>query len=354
MGPQKADTEGDAMVKCPFRKSVDGPPEGPPEGALNVVTDYAGSLADAVSAASSGQTIWIPADTTISVTGVTWKTGVKLLGAGQTSVVERTTTTGPVINCSGKNDWEIKNCKVQFASIAPGDAESASCVAVGSPTSGWNVEDVWMANGYYAMKISYGSSGVNSGTVTNPVVLSGHNPFYVSYSSYLTFTNVVAEATRTGTISAPPHHFYVNAGVSHMTVDGYHLTGGKVDYWCIQIYPGPSVTDINFNDGILDEVGGGIVVAGSSGAISHVTFDGIYGRSTRKTSNEAWFKAYDDVSTTLFTDFDLADSFLVEVDTTTDSIQLTNGSITSIDAHSPSGVLTSGGTAPTLTNVTVS
>ena len=77
----------------------------------------------------------------------------------------------------------------------------------------------------------------------------------------------------------PPHHIYICNNSDNLTFDHVTLRGG-VDY-CIQVYPGPNITDVSFTNLVMDNVRLGPIIWGEDGAISNITFDGVTAWSSR-------------------------------------------------------------------------
>lgn len=347
-------------------------PDQPPADALNVrdfgaVGDGSGNdssaFVDALNAAGNGGTVVVPngtykIGTTISSSYLSGRT---IWGESKAGVI--------LVSATDDGSWDYpiifnltSRSNVTFQSLTMtgtrADANtSAACVVMGTATN-ITFRDVHWDKCYYAIKQDNRGEGTTDGFYVYDCSTGddSQNPFYISDATNIVFEGCNFHQALYETNGAPPHVFYVESAVSNMLVEDTYLYGGT--WQTIQLASDNTnyLSDITFRNIELRHATCGMVIHNPGGSTDNILFDGFYARTDGETwlSSYPWFRVQGPGSEKItFQNFDLDGLGVAYLSNNTGPVTFKDGTLTNMSMYSPTGFSISG-TAPTITNVSVS
>ena len=316
-------------------------------------------LSAAINACPVGGTVTVPAGTFTVTSTLTPKSGITIQGSGADTVIYRPDPHSgdpTIITIMDKSNITIKN--LTLASNDSGVTSTMRGMELGGATN-ITIDGVMLrglSNGIVAS--DNGDKDNSNLTITRCSSVDVYQPMFIRTTHNSTFSYLDLHAMEDGTQVkswTPPHHIYICNNSDNLTFDHVTLRGG-VDY-CIQVYPGPNITDVSFTNLVMDNVRLGPIIWGEDGAISNITFDGVTAWSSRyyhpSGAARQWFRISGGASNVVVRNFAITadgNSYLANYNGTGAGCVLENGTITG--SNLPSGIKVSG-TAPTVVNVKV-
>ena len=300
------------MKLCPFRKANPfNPNDGnwlwvtasPYNAAGDGETDDNGPFADCIDdALTAGKGVYVPPGN-YGMWGLDVPSGVTMRGAGpSSSIITSIAVLGwgsSQLNLMNSSNVSIRGLKL-VGPVSDGHMYDDQGIYMGN-SHNITIEDVWLDGYTYAFRADGGGStqGNSDITITNcktlsktcTVLLAGISDSTSPYAMVdgLTISGCDFDSDTVpngGDGPGPSHHFYTTSNVTNVTVSNTTFRNGCS--WAVQIYPGPRLSSMTFNNVTFTNVVAGVVFEGAS----DIAFDGVTAASDCYIDGFPWFHSY--------------------------------------------------------------